>query len=264
MTAYPTEPASDSAALHSAVNRFAEAGRVLVAVDFDGVLAEIVGRRSAARPLPASIRALERLSVAHGTHVAIVSGRQLADLTALAQPSPAMTVVASHGAEVAGTGLRLSPAEVALRDEVTAALQAISSRHPGTELEAKPAAAALHTRLAERDVALSATAAALLGPALLPGAHPIVGKEVVEIRIVDRTKGDALNALREQLTPDAILYIGDDVTDEDAFAVLGPADVGIKVGTGPTLAAYRVADPRAVATVLTNLADVRAPDVAGG
>lgn len=263
MTAGPG-PASEAARLEAAISRLGRVRRVLVAVDFDGVLAEIVLQREAARPLPASIRALERLSVADRTHVAIVSGRELADLMALANPSAAMTVVASHGAEVAGVDLRLSPGQVTLRHEVIVALEAISSRHPGTVVETKPTAAVLHTRLAERDVALSATAAALLGPALLPGAHPIAGKEVVEIRVVDRTKGDALAALGDQLRPDAILYVGDDVTDEDAFAVLGPDDVGVKVGPGATLAGYQVKDPRAVARVLTSLADARAPSEAPG
>nr|MBA3294681.1 trehalose-phosphatase [Geodermatophilaceae bacterium] len=45
---------------------------------------------------------------------------------------------------------------------------------------------------------------------------------------------------------------------EDAFAVLGPDDVGIKVGDGPTAASYRVADSAAVLAVLTHLADVLA------
>jgi trehalose 6-phosphate phosphatase len=57
-----------------------------------------------------------------------------------------------------------------------------------------------------------------------------------------------------------VLFAGDDVTDEDGFAVLRPeaGDLGIKVGTGETAAQFRVADERAVATLLTLLADARA------
>jgi trehalose 6-phosphate phosphatase len=47
-----------------------------------------------------------------------------------------------------------------------------------------------------------------------------------------------------------VLYVGDDVTDEDAFAALRPDDVGVKVGAGQTLARYRVADPAAVRDLL--------------
>ncbi|MGB8384382.1 MAG: trehalose-phosphatase [Dermatophilaceae bacterium] len=245
------------APLQAAIDGFGRTEDVLVAVDFDGVLSEIVEQRSAARPLPASTRALERLSTAPGTRVALVSGRTLQDLVARAQPTAAMAVIASHGAETAGVDLRLNAAQVRLRDEVVTAMQTIWSRCPGTDLEVKPIGAALHTRLAERDVALHATATALLGPARLPGAHPVVGKEVVEIRVTSLTKGDAVTALQDQLHPDATLYIGDDVTDEDAFAVLGPGDVGIKVGPGPTAAQYRLPDPQSVARLLTDLADTR-------
>ena len=116
------------APLPSALERFGRAAVVLVAVDFDGVVSEIVDERSAARPLPASARALERLSTAKSTRVALVSGRTLADLVARAQPTAAMVVVASHGAEVAGVDLRLDDTQVRLRDQVIAAMRTIQSR----------------------------------------------------------------------------------------------------------------------------------------
>jgi trehalose-phosphatase len=59
--------------------------------------------------------------------------------------------------------------------------------------------------------------------------------------------------LWEALEVHATLFIGDDVTDEDGFAVLGSGDLGIKVGEGATKAAHRVADPHEVIRVLWNL-----------
>ena len=79
------------------------------------------------------------------------------------------------------------------------------------------------------------------------------GKNVVEFSVRDATKGDGLRALAERFSPDAVLFAGDDVTDEDALAVLGPDDVGIKVGWAPTIAPFRVADPAAVTAVLEHL-----------
>src|SRR5206468_3739221 len=69
--------------------------------------------------------------------------------------------------------------------------------------------------------------------------------------------GEALDALRREHAPTSILFIGDDETDEDAFAALGPSDLGIKVGPGPTAAQHRLPDDESVAACLTRLTDRR-------
>ena len=67
----------------------------------------------------------------------------------------------------------------------------------------------------------------------------------------------AVKELRERTGATATLFIGDDVTDEDAFARLGAGDVGVKVGEGATAAEYRVEDPESVARLLTAFAHSR-------
>ena len=57
-------------------------------------------------------------------------------------------------------------------------------------------------------------------------------------------KGYALDALRHQVGATAAIFVGDDVTDEDAFSRLTGPDLGIKVGAGPTFATQRVDGPR--------------------
>jgi trehalose-phosphatase len=79
------------------------------------------------------------------------------------------------------------------------------------------------------------------------------GKDVLELTVVDTDKGTALRRLRQALGVDAVLFVGDDLTDEDAFAVLDEHDVGVKVGDGPTVAAFRVPDVDTVAALLTEL-----------
>ena len=59
---------------------------------------------------------------------------------------------------------------------------------------------------------------------------------VVEFLASPHTKGSALAVLRHTERPDAVLFIGDDRTDEEGFAVLGPSDLGVRVGEGPTAA----------------------------
>jgi trehalose 6-phosphate phosphatase len=75
--------------------------------------------------------------------------------------------------------------------------------------------------------------------------------------VLQVSKGLAIDTLRGRLGADAVLFVGDDVTDETAFARLGPGDVGIKVGEGETAAGYRVDTPEDVTEVLEKLLAAR-------
>ena len=145
-------------------------------------------------------------------------------------------------------------------DAITRDVEAVAAAHPGTRVEYKPAAVVLHTRGTDGDTARAAAAAAIQGPASRPGVHVVAGKSVVEMSVRSTTKGDALTRLVATETPAHVVYAGDDVTDEDAFAALARLAVTsttIKVGAGETSAAYRVADPQQMVDVLGVLA---APD----
>lgn len=247
---------------HSAVREVAagaRAGTTLVALDFDGVLAPLVDDPAASRALPASARALARL-VDAGVPVALVSGRSLADLWAVAQPPPGAHLVGGHGAEhgrATEDGLVREPFDLppdgarALAD-LTAALEALTD---GTtaRVEHKPASVVLHTRTAGPDDARRLTDAALaLGRDA--GVDVLTGKDVVELSVLEVSKGEALRTLRSRLGVTRVFYAGDDVTDERAFAALEPQDVTVKVGPGATAARHRLADPAAVAVLLDDIA----------
>ncbi|WP_432544820.1 trehalose-phosphatase [Kineococcus sp. SYSU DK002] len=254
-------------AVEDALAGFAARGRVLVALDFDGVLSPLVDDPSAARPSPVAAAALERLVAT--TDVALVSGRDLDDLRACASPPDGVVLVGGHGTqsslEGAAGGQSLTPAQQELLGRLGAELDAIAAGRDGVHVERKPMSAVLHTRRAARPDAAAATEAALSGPARWDGVHPLRGKEVVELGAVALGKGGGIRRLRERLsgrgpTVEAVLFAGDDVTDEDGFAALDPAagDVTVKVGEGETGAALRVADPDEVAVLLGRLADLRA------
>jgi len=95
------------------------------------------------------------------------------------------------------------------------------------------------------------------GPAQLPGVESTAGKAVLEMAVVQVSKGAAIDTLRTRLGADAVLFVGDDVTDETAFARLRPGDVGVKVGEGETAAEYRVSAPEDVTEVLETLLAAR-------
>jgi trehalose-phosphatase len=250
--------------LVEAVRLLAARDRVLLAFDFDGVLAPIVLDPMQARPLPAAHQAMQALAGTPGTSIALVSGRPLDQLRLLADPPPGTALIGSHGAESDPALDRrdaLDDAAQRLLDRVSEQLRQITDRYPGTSVEYKPAAAVLHTRGADRPSAAAATRAALEGPARWQGVHPIAGKEVVELAVTDVTKGTALRQLRARTGPaeGGVLYIGDDVTDERAFAVLDDdsGDVTVKVGDGDTAARHRIPDPPAVARLLEAIAALR-------
>lgn len=240
--------------LDRALHGLAATPVLLVASDFDGVLAPIVADPAAARPLPAAVAALRTLAAAPSTTVALVSGRALADLGRLSGLTGTASLVGSHGAETDGDSPVLEPDAAALRERLVTALEALAAGRSGVLVEAKPASVTLHVRNADRATAAELTEAVLTGPARWPGVHVSPGKEVVELVVVRTSKGTALGALRARLGATAVLYAGDDVTDETAFAALGDGDVGVKVGPGETAAAHRVADPADLVTVLETLA----------
>ena len=90
MTGNGVQPALDPE-LGSALRSFADHRTVLVALDFDGVMAPLVDRAEDARPLPENAHALASLTGLAGVHTALVSGRALESLTAVAAPPAATT-----------------------------------------------------------------------------------------------------------------------------------------------------------------------------
>jgi trehalose 6-phosphate phosphatase len=173
-----------------------------------------------------------------------------------------MALVGSHGVEWRVDGhdeAALSDEELARVARVGAALDEVGARFPGVVVEHKPAGHGIHTRRVSAEVAAEANAAASeAAHAADPEVLERGGKDIVEFAVRHVTKGDALDRLRELRGADAVLFAGDDVTDEDAFRVLREGDVGVKVGEGDTLAGHRVTDPAALTDVLKQLARLRA------
>jgi trehalose-phosphatase len=249
----------DDPALRAAIGRIARAPQLLVASDYDGVLAPIVEDPNKAVPLPEAVAAIRALAALPQTTVAVVSGRALRDLATLSRLPSEVYLIGSHGSEFdVGFVESLDPVMVELHDRLVAELRAITRNKSGVRLEIKPASVAVHTRTAPRDVAYSVIEAVRSGPATWSGVTVTEGKEVIELAVItNKNKGTAVDALRTQHSASAVLFMGDDVTDENAFKVLHGPDVGIKIGPGETAAQYRVADPVEAVRALALLLDTR-------
>ncbi|MBA8922446.1 trehalose-phosphatase [Nesterenkonia jeotgali] len=251
--------------LHSAVERFADHPRILIALDFDGCVAELVSNAADARPVPANAEAIAALAELDGVDVAYVSGRSLESLRELAQPPEGVLLIGSHGAEKDlgedAPGLELSTNETLARGQIISTLEEVAADAEGAWVEHKPAGAALHVRNVNGDQlgeqVLEHGRAAL---SLVDGAYLKNGKKVLESVVVLATKGEGITELRQHTGADAVLFAGDDVTDEHGFAVLEGEDLGIKVGEGETAAGHRIAEPKDLAGVLRLIAQRRSTD----
>jgi trehalose 6-phosphate phosphatase len=258
----PPSRTESAMALAEALKRLAATDRLLLALDFDGTLAPFVDKPRSARALPQAKAALDRLERVPDTWVAYVSGRPLVSLEEVTEADADALLIGSHGVELRfgrdGDALDLTDDEKATLARLGELLGAIVEATPGARLEVKPVGFGVHTRNLDPEVASSTNAAAYDAAAQVGGDLTVRdGKDILEFSVRGANKGDGIERLRERVGATAVLFAGDDVTDEDGFEVLRTGDVGIKVGEGDTAAQFRVADPETIATLLGMVADAR-------
>ena len=228
---------------------------LLLVFDCDGVLAPLTDHADNSVLNAGVGDHLARLSNAADVTVAILSGRSLDGLAQFGFDD-SIVVAGSYGGERRGTAIEeLNSDERSLMESLDAiAVQAADLAGPGAWVERKPTSVVIHVREAEPGKGVAAIAFAWEQQLLLDGHECHEGSNVLEFMARPTDKGRGLTALREDFEPVSTVYVGDDVPDEDAFAVLGDGDISIKVGGGSTLAMHRLADPAAVAELLRNIA----------
>lgn len=250
-------------ALHDALRAVAATEHLLVALDFDGTLAPLVERAEDARALPASASAFRALSGLPDTTTALISGRALDSLRMVASPPEDTMLIGSHGAETwtgpGGAPLALTTEQAERLAHAVDVVESTVAAHEGTRVEFKPAGVVLHTRTADDAVAEAAVTSARAELSRLDGLSVTDGKRVLEISVIEADKGQGLALLRQATGATAVLFAGDDVTDEHAQRTLGPQDLGIRIGPGETAAPFTVATPEDFAEVLQELLALRTP-----
>lgn len=243
-------------ALSREIDTAAGAGTLLVAVDYDGTLAHLVTNPRLAVPDSKAARAVLALAELPRTPVAIVTGRDRDDLRAVAPALAAsdISIAASHGADAAPLAPP-TPDPTRLVD----VLREVAAGFPGARVEVKSYGAALHTRGLPAELSEPALDAAVAAGRSAGSGRVIRGDHVVELTTSLATKGNALAGILDEFSPDVVLYIGDDTTDEDAFAALAthPRAITVKVGRGATRAQHRLNDVGQVADLLDRLLRVR-------
>jgi trehalose 6-phosphate phosphatase len=191
----------------------------LLVFDFDGTLAPMVRVPDRAHMRPKTAALLRELARRHA--VAVLSGRKRADVAARLDRAAIRWVVGNHGAEWERVEPRVERRVARWREQLLPAL------FDGVRLEDKGVSLTLHYRGVKNPRATERRLKALART--LDGVDVKSGKRVINLMPAGSpNKGDALKRLRRLALCNAALYVGDDDTDEDAFAVRGA--VSVRVG----------------------------------
>jgi trehalose 6-phosphate phosphatase len=246
------------------------ARRPAVFFDFDGTLSDIVDDPDAARPVAGAVEALQKLA-AH-CPVAVLSGRDLADVTARLG-LPGIWYAGSHGFELTAPDGRhhqndAAAAAVPVLEQAAAELRERLGSIPGVMVEHKRFGVAVHYRNAARD-RVGEVAAAVRAAGRRDGLRVTTGREVIELRPdLDWDKGKTLRWVIDHLrdagsdagpAPLVPIYLGDDITDEDAFDAVRQDGVPILVrhnedGDRATAALFALDSPARVSEFTERLA----------
>ena len=249
----------------------ADPARALIALDFDGTLAPIVADPTQARATAAAVDALHQLAGLAGT-VAIITGRPAADAAAFAGVAavPEVIVLGHYGMQRWERGRLSSPAlppGLAVARADLPAVLASAGADPGTWIEDKGEALAVHTRrAAQPQPELERLRGPLTQLASRTGLAVEPGRLVLELRPPGADKGQALRDLAAERSAAAVLFCGDDLGDRPAFEAVrelrADGTPGLAVASGsaetpePIMAEADlvVSGPTGVAELLAGLA----------
>lgn len=215
--------------------RLGQASQSLLMLDYDGTLAPFRAVRDQARPysgVPALLAALRDLP---DTDVVIISGRAIADVLPLLGLDPAPEIWGSHGWERRGRdgSYAIQPLSPRAREGIADLSTAMEQTGFADHCEQKPAGVALHWRGLDEERAQQIRALARRTWDALGPRNELEIKEFdggLEVRAVGWDKGGAVRQLLAECDPDAICaYLGDDLTDEDAFGAIARRGLGLLV-----------------------------------
>ena len=234
-------------------------------LDYDGVLTPIVDDPAAATLGDDTRRAVQQ--AADKLTVAIISGRDLDDVRGMVD-LPGLAYAGSHGFDMLlPDGSRERKGDDYL-DDLDVVERSLSDELGGAEgvtIERKRHAIAVHTRRAPDDAIRQHVASVVEAVAARGDRLRVTGgRDIQEFRPdIDWDKGRALVRLTEVLALDVDrhppVYVGDDLTDEDALAVIVDDGVGVVVAGAddrPTAARLRLDHPRQTSQLLRLLPDL--------
>jgi len=221
-------------------------------LDFDGTLAEFNPDPGAPELTPERWSLLSHISREPGVSLGIVSGRRIDDLRARTRLPDHVYHAGLHGLEIEVDGERTTHPDLAAAEAhmegLADCLKRLITEYPGVHIEDKGASVAVHTRRLPSDMyeRIFARADVLAVPWIAEGhARRLEGNAVVEfLPNINGHKGEATkwitaNVESKFARPAWVAYIGDDITDEDAFRAI-ERGIGVLVGLRPTSATHKL------------------------
>jgi trehalose 6-phosphate phosphatase len=233
------EPAVQDSCQHAAIADFfqrcdrTKTARLLS--DYDGTLAPFQTDRYKAYPYPGIIPILRRIIQSDRTKVSIVSGRPIKEIQSLLDPLQDFEVWGAHGLEhISADGVyeraSVNPEVISILHEAEDWL-----RQSGllSNSEIKPGGIAVHCRglaPAEAEDILSRVQEGWRRFEEVPSIKLLWFDGGIELRATHPDKGDAIDAILAKADSSAaVSFLGDDLTDEDAFRVLNKRGLSILV-----------------------------------
>jgi trehalose 6-phosphate synthase/phosphatase len=242
------------------IQQYRSAPRRTLLLDYDGTLVPFAAEPKLAQPDAELIETLTALGTDPANQVAIISGRPRRTLEEWFGQLP-ISLIAEHGAWLRNNGAEwrmLKNLTADWKERVRPILNLYVDRLPGALMEEKEFSLAWHYRRADPEQA-SMRAKELLDD--LAGftrnidVQVFEGNKVIEIRNAGVNKGSAAIEWLAGQTPDFVLGIGDDWTDEDLFRALPSTALSVRVGVENTAARYYLVTPTAVRRLLREFSE---------
>jgi trehalose-phosphatase len=204
-------------------------------IDYDGTLAPFHAEPYKAYPYPGVPEMLDRIMKAPDIRLVVITGRWIRDLMPLLQLKGRPEIWGSHGIErlKMDGSYEIVPMDEDALDGLVKADEWVQQMGLEQRSEEKPGCLAIHWRgLDEKEINQIRK---LVDPkwSLIAASSGLRLKEFdggIELRVPARDKGDAVRTILEELENDAVLaYLGDDLTDEDAFKAIKGKGLGVLV-----------------------------------
>jgi trehalose 6-phosphate phosphatase len=243
MPRFPTEfrwrcslqDASADSLLADFLDGLSAAPSAVLILDYDGTLAPFQVERNRAFPYPEVLPVLEGIVRQGRTRVIIVTGRPVADMDTLLSPLNHLEIWGSHGIEhrLPDGSCRQTSLDRKNTEALAQAREWVTAAGFASRIETKPGGIALHWRglsRAEMENMEARTREGWDALANPPQLRLLAFDGGLELRVTHPDKGDAVAAILKDSNPGAqFAYLGDDLTDEDAFRVLDGRGLSILV-----------------------------------